>query len=50
MIRCLKKYLKPREIRLDRDYKYYDYYVSYFNGQYGKVMCMILIMLQKKIF
>lgn len=29
---------KPREIRLDRDYKYYDYYVSYFNGQYGKVV------------
>ena len=29
---------KPREIRLDRSYKYYDYYVSYFNGQYGNVV------------
>lgn len=29
---------KPRKIRLDRDYKYYDYYVSYFNGQYGNVL------------
>lgn len=29
---------KPRNIRLDRDYKYYDYYVSYYNGQYGKVV------------
>lgn len=29
---------KPRNIRLDRSYKYYDYYVSYFNGQYGKVV------------
>jgi len=29
---------KPREIRLDRDYKYYDYYVQYFNGQYGNVV------------
>ena len=33
-----KEIFKPREIRLDRDYKYYDYYVSYFNGQYGKVV------------
>ena len=29
---------KPREIRLDRSYKYYDYYVQYFNGQYGNVV------------
>lgn len=29
---------KPRLIRTDRDYKYYDYYVSYFNGQYGNVI------------
>lgn len=29
---------KPRSIRLDRSYKYYDYYVSYFNGQYGNVI------------
>lgn len=29
---------KPRSIRLDRSYKYYDYYVSYFNGQYGNVV------------
>lgn len=29
---------KPRLIRLDRSYKYYDYYVSYFNGQYGNVL------------
>ena len=29
---------KPREIRLDRSYKYYDYYVSYFNGQYGNIV------------
>lgn len=29
---------KPREIRLDRSYKYYDYYVQYFNGQYGNVI------------
>ena len=32
------KLFKPREIRLDRDYKYYDYYVQYFNGQYGNVV------------
>ena len=32
------KLFKPREIRLDRDYKYYDYYVQYFNGQYGSVV------------
>lgn len=29
---------KPRKIRLDRDYKFYDYYVQYFNGQYGNVI------------
>ena len=29
---------KPRKIRLDRNYKYYDYYVQYFNGQYGNVI------------
>lgn len=29
---------KPRKLRLDRDYKYYDYYVSYFNGQYGNIV------------
>lgn len=29
---------KPREIRLDRSYKYYDYYVQYFNGQYGNIV------------
>lgn len=28
---------KPRQIRLDRDYLYYDYYVQYFNGQYGEI-------------
>lgn len=32
------KLFKPREIRLDRSYKYYDYYVSYFNGQYGNIV------------
>ena len=25
-------------IRLDRSYKYYDYYVQYFNGQYGNIV------------
>lgn len=29
---------KPRKIRLDRDYIFYDYYISYFNGQYGNVI------------
>lgn len=29
---------KPRKLRLDRNYKYYDYYVSYFNGQYGNIV------------
>lgn len=29
---------KPRKIRLDRNYKYYDYYVQYFNGQYGNII------------
>ncbi len=29
---------KPRKLRLDRDYKYYDYYVQYFNGQYGNII------------
>ena len=28
---------KPRQIRLDRDYLYYDYCVQYFNGQYGEI-------------
>lgn len=29
---------KPRELKMDRSYKYYDYYVQYFNGQYGNVI------------
>ncbi len=29
---------KPRKIRTDRNYTYYDYYVSYFNGQYGNII------------
>ena len=29
---------KPRKLRTDRSYKYYDYYVSYFNGQYGNIV------------
>ena len=29
---------KPRKLKMDRDYKYYDYYVQYFNGQYGNVI------------
>lgn len=29
---------KPRYIRLDRAQKFYDYYVQYFNGQYGNVV------------
>lgn len=29
---------KPRVIRLDRSYIYYDYYIQYFNGQYGNIV------------
>lgn len=29
---------KPRSLKMDRSYKYYDYYVQYFNGQYGNVL------------
>ena len=30
---------KPRKLKLDKkDNKYYDYYVQYFNGQYGKII------------
>lgn len=29
---------KPRKLKMDRSYKYYDYYVQYFNGQYGNVI------------
>ncbi len=32
------KEFKPRKIALNKTNKYYDYYVSYYNGQYGKVV------------
>lgn len=29
---------KPRNLKINNKYKYYDYYVQYFNGQFGEVV------------